>query len=235
MKTKLLFILVAMTALAGCDRTYYYKVDSYIQVYYEIDRLRVDDMVYGHDFRICAGGDDYVSFKSTGEQKKEYERQCEKNGDTGYNREIDLIADQYDVACGYPDMTSIVVTSDKDFDAEHPAGASLNDCVTVTYESAYGYIRSGYNKEYLLFNRDDTDNRDLKPVTKVLSDVVPEDLKLLVSEIAMDFVKVPDDLSEHEITVSVVLEGGKRLEASMSFDFSAKEDTKCWEYHLNCS
>ena len=43
-----------------------------------------------------------------------------------------------------PDIVSIDVYSMDDFDSAHPAGSSLNDCITFEFESAKDFIESGY-------------------------------------------------------------------------------------------
>lgn len=49
-----------------------------------------------------------------------------------------------ETVCIHPDMTSINIVSNQDFDEEHLAGSSLNDCVTIHLCSYYPYIANGY-------------------------------------------------------------------------------------------
>ena len=49
------------------------------------------------------------------------------------------------------DFTEITVTSDKDFDENHPAGESLNDLCRFISFSPYKFISSGY-RDYYVFS-----------------------------------------------------------------------------------
>ena len=64
----------------------------------------------------------------------------EKYGDTAYNRPLAPFS--HTVYCN--EFSGIDIFSDRDFDAAHPAGASLSDIVRIVGASPYRYIRNGY-------------------------------------------------------------------------------------------
>ncbi len=154
-------------------------------------------------------GDKSVSFRSTGEDKELYDSICAENGDTSFNRDVTLIVDLINISSSYPDVASINVTSDKDFDAEHPAGTPLNDCLEVTFYSAYQYIQSGYNEDEL--------SRDKQ--TKLLSEVSSTEFLLNTYRREFEFVKQPTLLGTHTITFSLTSVSGDVFEDSLEFDF----------------
>ena len=68
----------------------------------------------------------------------------EKYGDTAYNRPLAPFS--HTVYCN--EFSGIDIFSDRDFDAAHPAGASLSDIVRIVGASPYRYIRNGYTAPF---------------------------------------------------------------------------------------
>lgn len=67
-----------------------------------------------------------------------------KYGDTAYNRPLAPFS--HTVYCN--EFSGIDIFSDRDFDAAHPAGASLSDIVRIVGASPYRYIRNGYTAPF---------------------------------------------------------------------------------------
>ena len=104
--------------------------------------------------------------EAEGEDKEFFDAICEKYGDVGYNRkELKIDGGGPDISLIIPDLLNFTIYSDKDFDESHPAGTLLSDCFMVYAFSNYSRFHSE--------GRDDIKNGLL------LSDVLPNDLKML--------------------------------------------------------
>ncbi len=126
-----------------------------------------------------------------------YEALCERYGDTGYSgiREFyPLYTGGYD-ALWYK-IVSIDVTSVVDYDAEHPAGTSLNDLCELISWTPRDYLASGYADRFdwnsppdyiperyrrITFYDFDQVNDGLHPFKVSLSDYNADDLFLMGS------------------------------------------------------
>jgi len=102
------------------------------------------------------------------------------------------------------------VTSDRDFN-NIPAGASLATKVRYIAYSPYKWLTSGCSQtyswdqmpsDYTKFGNRHFQIPELFPVNGLLSEITPEDLKLLiVSHICFYFIETPA-IKEHKITVT---------------------------------
>lgn len=154
--------------------------------------------------------DSSVSFQSTGEDKELYESICELNGDTSYNSDISLVLDIMTISCTYPDVASINITSDKDFDEEHVAGTSLNECINITFESAYQYIHSSYSEQAW---REQTQ-------TKPLSEITATELLLNTRFREFNFASEPTTPGVHTITITLITNEGQEFTDSVEVEFN---------------
>ena len=117
------------------------------------------------------------------------------------------------VTSRYPGCASIDVISNKDFDAEHPAGTSLSDIMSVKYMSASVYIESGY-----------TDLVDLNEwKVKPLNELQPEDLALSLHNIFLIFDKDPDVLDTHTLRIKWTNAEGVTYTTLFSYNFALPE------------
>ncbi len=199
--------LIVLTA-PGCNRSYTYDVNSYIQEYTKIKDVILKEYVYDRSMiALQFSPFSHVSFLSEGEDKHVYDSLCTAHGDLGYNKRISLILNIMNVSSYYPDILSIDFVSDADFDETHPAGTSLNDYLLITYTNAYEYVSSGYSSE--------------KPreQTKLLSEIESQDLLLLLSSFTLSFIKTPEIEMKHTLTVKVELSDSRILETSMDYFF----------------
>lgn len=209
-------IFVAAT-MCGCNKIYYHYMRSYIQQYSERDEVSLKIIEYP-EISIDIMGTDRrtVSFRSKGEDKEYFDMLCKKYGDTSYNREVGLILDMVhlDAWVLIPDICFIELTSDKDFDEDHPAGTLLNDCVEINFVSAYKYVKSKYSDEESLCQQ-----------KKLLSEIVPDDLKLMTTRTSLNFIKMPEIADIHILTVTMHDEYGNEYSDTIEFDFSKLTDT----------
>ncbi|MFI3285867.1 MAG: hypothetical protein R3Y08_04360 [Rikenellaceae bacterium] len=203
---KIIGIFFAIASLViSCDKVYYYYTTSYVQQYYLMCGINLKSDG-SNKITLYPNYDSSVSFLSTGEDKVLYKSICELSGDTSYNSDISLIMDIMTVSCTYPDVSSINVISDSDFDEQHPAGSSLNDCINITFTCAYQYIQSGYNTQA---------NQE----TKLLSEVTATELLLNTNFREFEFATNPTISDVHTITFSLTTENGNVFEDSVECSF----------------
>ena len=155
MKKLMLFILPLLMLLQGCGkdgdqvagkRIYrrsfvmeFYKASGLeLIIYPETNKALIFFGIIGEtdDRRLC----DYMD---TGARQALYDELCLKYGDMTYNREEFVVYGSEPRFLAYSPV-SIDIVSDVDFDAEHPAGTSLNDIVVFDAYSSKPYIDSGY-------------------------------------------------------------------------------------------
>lgn len=98
----------------------------------------------------------------------------------------------YDLHIGttalYFEIESIEVTSDKDWDAAHPAGTSLNDLIEFRVFSYADYIDGGYTGSVGDWE------------TKTLSEMTTDDFKLIKPGIEFYFKHNPEVIDQHRLT-----------------------------------
>lgn len=80
------------------------------------------------------------------ESCEEFIRLAKRNGDTGFNAELNFLDQLYN-QCFADNFTSIRFRSDRDWDGAHPAGTPLDDLVTVMLSSYAPFVRSGYDRK----------------------------------------------------------------------------------------
>lgn len=208
-------IISAITVLtAGCDVIHRDTIPSFIYGYYDLDEIgatiRIDNII-----ELDHSGNIICDWKSKGTQKQLYDSLCNAYNDIGYNRKIEYFVtpeEDKTVSKYKYDYYSINVTSDSDFDAEHPRGTSLNDIIMYYGTSVENFIDSGYSYE---FNWDDTSIPGVyqtftflrayysTPVYRKLSEMTPEDYRLSLGLSCLVFEKEPALSKEHKLTVTV--------------------------------
>ena len=203
------FCIFLTSVLCSCDKIYYYDVTSYILAYKRVDGVSLDDITSGFFFNISGR---QVEFRSVGEDAVLYDSLCRANNDIGYSENVGLIVDliQNRIAY-YPYIISIDLFSDMDFDAEHPAGSSLGDIVSLSYCTASDYIESRYRTMNPLY-----------PKTRKLSEITEKDLRLLISGVYIGparFEKSPDNPGEYNMTIRLTLANGEIYEDTCLFRF----------------
>lgn len=91
----------------------------------------------------------------------------------------------------YFQIESIEVTSDKAWDAAHPAGASLGDLIEFSVFSYADYIDNDYQ------TTDEIGKGNWK--RKTLCEMTPADFRLIEPKVAFYFMKDPDVIDQHRL------------------------------------
>ena len=107
------------------------------------------------------------------------------------------------------------VGSSADWDAEHPAGTSLNDLARFSSNTPWPYIQSGYTQKY-----HEQLNGEYYPVDKLISELTPDDMTLLPrGGFYFRFVTRPAQPGKHTLFVRLTADDGKVFEASCDVEF----------------
>ncbi|HOE94504.1 MAG TPA: hypothetical protein PLU97_03795 [Candidatus Cryptobacteroides sp.] len=209
---KLLLLLAGLLLLGSCNKVTYVYADSYIMYYAIHDGIEIwtnKNKLGQHLLEVRLKKPfKSVSYDSKGEDKIIYDELCKKHNDLFYCREVPFFNGVGGAIASYPDYTSVSITSNSNYDEEHPAGTPLNDIIICEYCSSYLYVLGGYADESLL---------DVK--TKPLLEVTDDDLALL-GLLNFFFTQNPDTSGRHDITVSVTTDDGRTFTATCTMDFS---------------
>jgi len=234
-------VIVSLGLLTGCDPMYRMtKCPSYVVCYADLSSLVLEtESTNPRCIVLDAAMDFSKSFglHSTDAAKERYDQLCQKHNDLSYNqyRSIGGTLDIESVTYIDCDFSEIMVTADKDFDAEHPAGTNLSDIVRFMSWSPYRYIQSGYSKYYhydksdvseafdtqmrLYINKeyfDNTTDATCYPIDKLIKDLTSEDLILLGHDAPfflglLYFDKTPDMNEAYIFTVTIKTDDDKIL------------------------
>ncbi len=214
MKPKLIGLCLALGLLAGCDqfKDYLWGEDgefsrSYIIRFVETDTASFVFSEERNMIHIDLEGKTYWAFNSA--SKSEFESLCTHFGDISYNREVFADGSERYLA---DEFSAIDITSDRDFDATHPAGTSLGDIGMFYGLSAAPFIASGYEDNEITKARDALYDEfrtyrcsygrygDM-PIKKLVNDLTFEDLRLLYSWCGIRFT-VPPPAGHHTFTIT---------------------------------
>ena len=198
--------------LYGCSSHEDIWTDSYIERYNEINGLRIHQLISGSITFIGSGRS--ASIKSTGEDKVWFDRICHENGDFTYSREVRLMYGMPGIIAYTPDIVSIDVYCEDDFDASHPAGSSINEYIKIAYGHAGDYIASGYK---------DPPYPDLRRQKRQLSEITPEDMRILLVGPELHFVTKPEKPGVHSLKIVMKMSDGKEHSDTFHYDFSKGE------------
>lgn len=198
----LCFVSCTRKEQGGASKPTFQKeyVQGYIYAEKFWDISRIDG--YSHTYYVRTKGE---AISNSGSFEEQFIALSEKYGDTNYN--------QWSIVPPYvglaDDFTSVDVTSDQDFDPEHPAGTSLGDLVRLMGVSPYKFIQSGYTELYdwgsvseeyrRIFSHY---NHECDPVDKLLKDIQQEDLLLFSPDFYLQFVTPPTLAKEHTLTIT---------------------------------
>ncbi|NLZ50618.1 MAG: hypothetical protein GX899_02780 [Rikenellaceae bacterium] len=209
---KLLLLLAGLLLLGSCNKVTYVYSDSYIMYYAIHDGIEIwtnKNKLGQHLLEVRLKKPfKSVSYDSKGEDKIIYDDLCKKHNDLSYCREVPFFNGVGGAIASYPDYTSVSITSNSNYDEEHPAGTPLNDIIICEYCSSYLYVLGGYADESLLGTK-------IKP----LIEVTPEDL-MLQARLVFFFTQNPDTPGRHDITVSVTTDDGRTFTATCTMDFN---------------
>ena len=234
MKKYFLFLVISVLFF-GCDKVTTETFRSYVHTYFDYEELYLSVTESGY-IDVRATTKTIGNWKSKGDEKKVYNDLCEKNNDLSYNTEKRYIVNPNPGAYYKGDILSIDVVSDKDFNADYPAGTSLGNIVRLISASPTKYIQSGYKTEYdwatsenenLLFSQTylGFENRgEHHPINKMLSELIKEDLFLMGNGwerfiCLLKFEQIPEFEKEHTFTVTINVSDGNVFEGEMAMSF----------------
>ena len=130
---------------------------------------------FGLGYSVDFVGEGEWDIAMSGKKKDFYNQLCEKHNDVSYNRRVRVYF--YDQGLNprcFRDFVNLEVWSSADWDAEHPAGTSLNDLARFSSNTPWPYIQSGYTHKY-----HEQLNGEYYPVDKLISELTPDDMTLL--------------------------------------------------------
>ena len=234
MKRVIFLSLSAVLLCMGCDISKTELFKSYVNTYRysENIQLRITDAGNIAIYREYTSKEDNIktavySFKSKGEEKKIYDELCKIHNDLSYNQKRSYIEFTGWGICSAIDFREIDVVSDKDFDAEHPAGRSLKDVVRFVSISPKQFIDSGYaatfdwkKNEPGFFAKDPMipsmfryEKENHFPINGLLSDIGTDEMQMLPVNThgILFFDKQPTAEKEHSLTVTIYTREGKKF------------------------
>jgi len=234
MKRLILLSISAVLLCMGCDVSKTILFKSYMTIYYysENIQLRITDAGNIAIYREYTPKEDNIktasySFKSKGENKKIYDELCKIHNDLSYNQKRSYIVAPLWGRCSAIDFREIDVVSDKDFDAEHPAGTSLKDIVRFVSVSPKKFIDSGYKETFNweknepnFFAKDSmiptmfqSETWNYFPINGLLKDIGKDEMQMLPVNThgILFFDKEPTAEKEHLLTVTIDIGERKKL------------------------
>ncbi len=133
-------LILSISALSSCSKGTYHR--SYVGAYYLSPSIKLS--VYYDNTIICkfSYNTEYdINYCSLFKNTEEYDKICEINQDINF-KEYKYAWD-YPISV-YPDINSILITSDLDLDSAHPSGTSINNLFYTMFYSYHEFIDHGY-------------------------------------------------------------------------------------------
>lgn len=173
--------------------------------------------IYPCELDIQRGDADSLKVLIRGDSATDEEKHIlmEKYGDTTFNST--LIEPTGAIAI---EFTGIEITSDKDFDAGHKAGASLADIAVFHGASAWEYINAGCPDSRTLnvscpdywnpmkdFSGPPYYCNGFRRIDKPIGEITENDLILIDSNSIIEFLQQPEQPGTHTITIRFIGEG----------------------------
>lgn len=159
--------------------------------------------------------------------KEKFAYLANKHNDTSWNHWVDMPFLVTSVAVALiHDYTSIQITSDADFDEEHPAGASLGDIIEF---QGYTY-KPLLDRQYLYSTG--IDLYDATEVKKVLNTLTCEDLAVLtkfesgVPDFRFNFLSLPTASKVHNFKIKFTSDTGSEFVYYTTVDFEPTEESE---------
>ncbi len=189
---------------------------------------------YGFDVLFIDNRAQIVGQSQKGREREIFDSLSIKHGDTNFNQYVTSSSARPNRPHAYLgiDFVSITVTSDTDFDEQHPAGTSLNDIVQYMAYTPYPFIQSGYKYSNPKGdNRWDLLKQELTLIDKPLSECTPEDFILtlgvldnwIYGKFPACYLLIngtPTSSQKHTITVTILDDAGKTWQSSINMDWS---------------
>lgn len=231
--------IASLLLVNSCTKVKNIHYKNYVQTYnvsLDIAARTYWGSVVSVDFSSYTVVSKFVSFNSKGEDKKEFERLCQKNRDVSYSKHVKYIGPiEINRAFFAVSVQSVKVTSDRDWDEAHPAGTPLNDLIAFVSGSPDKFINSGYQVPTIdesIFELARQQHPNLgrtlslyhngvegasEPIYGELSQIDFSQYNLMGidgSFAAFEFDKYPDDDEAHKITIEITFENGTVSQAT---------------------
>ncbi len=211
----------------SCDRARYHVFKSYVTRYCKFEDIGIDTTKAGNIIIRGKGRVKHYSWRDEGGEKTTYEALCRKHNDLTYNKKREYRLSPEWGVCSAVDFREIDVVSDKDFDAEHPAGTSLKDIVRFVSISPKKFIDSGYKETFnwrrnkpQIFRKDSiiqimflSETESYFPINGLLKDIGKDEMQMLPVNThgILFFDKQPTAEKEHLLTVTIYTREGKKF------------------------
>ena len=211
----------------SCDRARYHVFKSYVTRYCKFEDIGIDTTKAGNIIIRGKGRVKQYSWRDEGGEKTTYEALCRKHNDLTYNKKREYRLSPEWGVCSAVDFREIDVVSDKDFDAEHPAGTSLKDIVRFVSISPKKFIDSGYKETFnwrrnkpQIFRKDSiiqimflSETESYFPINGLLKDIGKDEMQMLPVNThgILFFDKQPTAEKEHLLTVTIYTREGKKF------------------------
>ena len=227
MKRLILLSIVTALLYQSCDRARYYVFKSYVTRYCKFEDIGIDTTKAGNIIIRGKGRVKQYSWRDEGGEKTTYEALCRKHNDLTYNKKREYRLSPEWGVCSAVDFREIDIVSDKDFDAEHPAGTSLKDIVRFVSISPKKFIDSGYKETFnwrrnkpQIFRKDSiiqimflSETESYFPINGLLKDIGKDEMQMLPVNThgILFFDKEPTAEKEHLLTVTIYIGARKKL------------------------
>ena len=227
MKRLILLSIVTALLYQSCDRARYHVFKSYVTRYCKFEDIGIDTTKAGNIIIRGKGRVKHYSWRDEGGEKTTYEALCRKHNDLTYNKKREYRLSPEWGVCSAVDFREIDIVSDKDFDAEHPAGTSLKDIVRFVSISPKKFIDSGYKETFnwrrnkpQIFRKDSiiqimflSETESYFPINGLLKDIGKDEMQMLPVNThgILSFDKEPTAEKEHLLTVTIDIGERKKL------------------------
>ena len=227
MKRLILLSIVTALLYQSCDRARYHVFKSYVTRYCKFEDIGIDTTKAGNIIIRGKGRVKQYSWRDEGGEKTTYEALCRKHNDLTYNKKREYHLRPEWGVCSAVDFREIDIVSDKDFDAEHPAGTTLKDIVRFVSISPKKFIDSGYKDTFNwrrnrpeIFKKDSiiqimflSETESYFPINGLLKDIGSDEMQMLPVNThgILFFDKEPTAEKEHTLTVTIYIGARKKL------------------------
>ena len=227
MKRLILLSIVTALLYQSCDRARYHVFKSYVTRYCKFEDIGIDTTKAGNIIIRGKGRVKHYSWRDEGGEKTTYEALCRKHNDLTYNKKREYRLSPEWGVCSAVDFREIDIVSDKDFDAEHPAGTSLKDIVRFVSISPKKFIDSGYKETFNwrrnrpeIFKKDSMvlslfqrEAENYFPINRLLKDMGRDEMQMLPANThgILFFDKKPTADKEHKLKVTIYIGNNRKL------------------------
>lgn len=211
--------------------TTYSEYDSAEAVLTEFDKENSNHQKYdiSIDFQLKR----FVYYDTTVDKDRIwFESLCNKYGDNHYHQDMNKDYSTWQ-RCTVPDVYRIKVTSEEDFDQEHPKGVSLNDCFNVYYVDLKNIIESNYKERTERINEKPLDSITQDEMSMLRSEQAAKKVSEALTVNGWTFLdggyfslfglkatKLPTGPSVQHLTIEFTTEYGNTISCPIAFDFS---------------